>query len=271
MCEMNRNPELRQSSNETGVTLLELLVAITLIAVMAVGVWAALELCINTWSRGIVTIDVNLRERNTQDMVRRQIASAYPVIPIPVRPSVAGMQNTVIPISTAAVPVFSGGETSLRFVSPNSLQSLDSMGLVLVSYEAEVDSDGNIAIVAREAPYTGQNVNDGEFVSAMPVFWNLRESRFEYYDAGDANNPAEWFTEWDTANRRRLPAAVRISMVYQDSDSDSPGLQMIIPLQAQYNFLQVQTTQLGNRRQPKPSQRPKPSQQQPKPKAKAGF
>ena len=255
---MSKHPG--NSKEASGFTLLELLVAITLVVVMAVGVWAALELCINAWTRGVIEIDINQRERNTQDLVRRQIASMYPLIPSSSQSSAGGLQNTMIlPVAASATPVFSGGETSLRFVSPNSLQSLDSAGMFLITYEAEVDSDSNIALVVREAPYTGQSVDDGWFVSAVPVFWNLKEILFEYYDAGDANNPAEWLTVWDTANRRRLPAAVRISMIFNDSDNDSPGQQMIIPLQAQYNYLQVLPQQQRNRRQPKPSQqKPKP-------------
>jgi len=249
--------EIRQSP-ETGFTLLELLVAVTLIAIMAVGVWNALDLCIRSWIRGIETIDINQRNRSTQDLVRKQIASAYPLISSSAASSsgaqnVARMQNVAIQASTSA-PVFSGGETSLRFVSPNSLLSMNSMGLVLVTYEVEVDSDGNMALVEREAPYVGQGVDDGGFISSVPVFFNLKECTFEYYDLGDADNPPEWLTDWDTENRRRLPAAVRISMISRDADTDWPGRQMIIPLRAQYNYLQVQQRSQRQRVQQQRSQ-----------------
>lgn len=259
-----RETLIRQSYGENGFTLLELLIAITLIAMMSVGVWTALDLCIRSWTRGIETIETNQRERNTQELVRKQIASAYPLIPSigfsfdPLHP-----QNTVIPISAAFTPIFHGGENSLRFVTPNSLLSMDSAGLVLAEYEAEVDSDGNIFIVQREMPYTGQNANDGGFTSSVYVFYNLKECTFEYYSYGDADNPAEWLTEWDTASRRHLPAAVRISMLYKDADRGSPGSQMIIPLHAQYNYLQAQTVQQSRRRQTSAVR------QQPKP--KSGF
>ena len=229
-------------SNEAGFTLLELIVAITLIAVMSVGVWTALDLCVRSWTRGMEKIEVNQRDRSTQDLVRKQIASAYPLIPSPAT-SVSGAQNTVIPISATSTPVFYGGENSLRFVTTNSLLSMDSGGPVMVTYEAEVDSEGNIFIVQREAPYTGQGVYDGGFTSSVYVFYNLKECTFEYYNSGDADNPAEWLTEWDTASRRRLPAAVRISMLYKDASRGEPGKQMIIPLRAQYNYLQTQSPQ----------------------------
>jgi len=223
---------------------------------MAVGVWNALDLCVKAWTRGIEAINVNQRERTTHDLVRKQIASAYPLVPTSTA-SLSKPQNAVSQILTASIPVFSGGETSLRFISPNSLLSMDSTGLVLVTYETEVDSDGNIYLVQREAPYIGQGVDDGWFTSAAYVFYNLKEVIFEYYELGDVDNPAEWITEWDTASRRRLPAAVRISMLYRDAKKGSPGRQMIIPLHAQYNIQSVPGQQLIQRRQQRTQSKPK--------------
>ncbi|MDR0310283.1 MAG: prepilin-type N-terminal cleavage/methylation domain-containing protein [Acidobacteriota bacterium] len=257
----------RECDLESGFTLLELLIAVTLVAVMAVGVWAALDLCVKAWMRGIDAIDSNQRERSTRDLVRKQIASAYPLVQSSTASSVtqgeaAARTATVRSSSATLAPVFLGGETGLRFVSPNSLLSMDSAGLVMVTYEAEVDSDGNIVLMEREAPYMGQGADDGGFTSSIPVFYNLKECIFEYYYPGDADNPAEWLTEWDAASRRRLPAAVRISMLFRDADKDSPGIQMIIPLRAQYNYLQVQPQQQQRVQRGQPQQRGQPGQQQ---------
>lgn len=248
--------EIRRSS-ETGFTLLELMVSITLIAIMAVGVWTALEMCIRSWTRGVETIDLNQRSRNTQDLVRKQIASAYPLFTaatVTVSPSSLRNQNP-------ATPVFSGGETSLRFVTTNSLMSMDSAGLVLAMYEVEVDSDNNIALVEREAPYVGQGVDGGGFTNSVPVFFNLKECIFEYYDLGDAENPPEWLTEWDTESRRRLPAAVRISMIFKDAENDWPGKQMIIPLRAQNNYVPTQQSRSQRQRVQQPRSRQSRNQQ----------
>ena len=281
---MNKHQEYN-SSSEAGFTLLELVIAITLIAVMSVGVWSALETCVRSWSRGIETIDLNQRERSTYDLVRKQIASAYP-LPQSAIVTASGTQTTAV-TQTAAVrttssaasntPIFSGGETSMRFITPNSLVMMDSTGLVLVTYEVEIDSDNNISLVQREMPYTGQDVDNGSFIRYVPVFRNLKECTFEYYFSGDANNPAEWLTEWDTATRRRLPAAVRISMLFNESDKSSlPGRQMIIPFRAQNTYQASQTQQTsitpiqmpgGQTQQPKSN----PGQStQPKPKPGGG-
>ena len=255
---MSKHCENHENS-QAGFTLLELVVALTLLVVMAVGVWTALTMCINAWTRGIEAIDVNQRERNTHDLVRKQIASAYPVLPSSGISLSGVQQNAVNSIIAANTPVFSGGETSLRFVSPNSLLSVDSAGLVLVTYEVGVDSNNNIFLVQREAPYVGQSVDDGWFTSSAYVFYNLKELTFEYYDTGDAGEPAEWFTEWDTLGKRRLPAAVRISMLYKDADIGSPGMQMIIPLRAQYALQNQPMQQFMQRQQMRVQQSTQPN------------
>ena len=241
---MNRQIE---DSEEAGFTLLELLVAVTLVVVMAVGVWTALDLCVRAWTRGIETIDINQRERSTQDLVRKQIASAYPLVP-PVS-SLSGTQSAVSQILAASTPIFRGGETSMRFISPTSLMSMDSAGLIMVTYEVEVDSDNNIHLVQREAPYIGQSVDDGWFTSAVYVFFNLKEVTFEYYNPGENDESAEWLVEWDTASQRRLPAAVRVSMLYKDNDKSRPGRQMVVPLHAQYSIQGQPRQQLIQRRE----------------------
>ena len=64
---------------EAGFTLLEMIVAVTLVAMMAVGLWAVLRISIRSWSRGTEFIDANQRQRSIMDMVRKQLASAYPL------------------------------------------------------------------------------------------------------------------------------------------------------------------------------------------------
>ncbi|MDR1727339.1 MAG: prepilin-type N-terminal cleavage/methylation domain-containing protein [Acidobacteriota bacterium] len=223
-------PACVRAVGERGFTLLELLVAVTLVALMVVGIWTALTICINSWVRGVETIDINQRDRNTMDMVRKQIASAYPLVPNSVTYSPA--TNTATMSSTPPI-VFRGAAASLQFVSPNSLMSLEGAGLMMVAYEVEEDSDGNTALMAKEARYTGQSVGSAGFTSSVPVFFNLEECLFEYYDPGDADEPAAWATEWDTGVKQRLPAAVRLSMVAKETGFGSRTRQLVIPMRAQ--------------------------------------
>ena len=102
---------------ETGFTLLEMVVSVTLVAMMAVSLWGAFRISLASWARGTQSIDENQRSRTVLDVVRKQMASAY------------GLTAPVDPLSPGVIyPIFEGTERSLRFVSLNSLRFQDSPG-----------------------------------------------------------------------------------------------------------------------------------------------
>ena len=206
---------------EAGFTLLELLIAITLVAMMAVGVWAIFNISVRSWSRGIEAIDANQRHRSVLDMTRKQIASAYPAYP-----------NTDAQSAEPASIIFSGTENAIRFVSMTSLQYFESPGLTLVSYEMAQDSDGTLSLIEKETRFTGQDdsLNDAK---SIPIFSNLQTCTFEYYDSGTTEDPARWVSEWDGSASSKLPAAIRMTMISRDSQNNPFNRQMVIPVRAQ--------------------------------------
>lgn len=216
----------RTAAAESGFTLLELLVALTLVAMMAVGVWAVLRISIRSWARGTAAIDMNQRYRSTLDMARKQIASMYPLYP-EIAPAAEGQ-------ASVSALVFRGTPDSLFFVSLNSLHSIESPGLTLVSYEMAQDSDGRARLVEKEERYTGQAPDPGMLSGSpsTPIFENLMQCTFEYYDPGDADTPSQWIEEWDGGALERLPAAIRMTMIAADSQDSAHNRQLIIPIHA---------------------------------------
>jgi general secretion pathway protein J len=214
----NRN---RNILAEAGFTLLELLIAITLVGMMAVGVWAIFSISVRSWSRGIEAIDANQRHRSVLDMTRKQLASAYPIY-----------SNTDTQSAETASIIFNGTENGIHFVSLTSLQFFESPGLTLVSYEMVQDSDGTLSLIEKEARFTGQDdsLNDSR---TIPIFRNLQTCTFEYYNSGNAEEPARWVSEWDGSASARLPAAIRMTMVSRDSQGNPFNRQMVIPVHAQ--------------------------------------
>jgi general secretion pathway protein J len=229
---------------EAGFTLLELIIAITLVAMMAVALWAVFSISVRSWSRGTETIDANQRHRTVLDMARKQIASAYPIN------SSANTQQT-----TAASLIFSGTENGMRFISLNSLQFFESPGLTLVSYETAQDSNGNLSLIEKEVHYTGQDVAQDESLNAsrtIPIFSDLQTCTFEYYDSGTTDNPARWVSEWDGSASARLPTAIRMTMISRDPQGNSFDRQMVIPIHAQEALATtVFINPFGNRNAPR--------------------
>jgi general secretion pathway protein J len=224
-----------------GFTLLEMLIAVTLVALMAVGLWSVFTIGIRSWSRGTQFIDKNQRHRSILDMVRKQMASAY------------GLYGQFDEESEKdSYLIFNGTEDSVRFISLNSLQFMESPGLTLVSYEVARDPEGDYSLMEREMRYVGQTLNQ-EFPVAtgrsVPIFENLSSCAFEYLDPGDGDSPPAWVSEWAAEEKGRLPAAVSMTMVSLDPRGHTLSRHMVVPIPASSSVFRAGLTgPFGRRR-----------------------
>jgi general secretion pathway protein J len=211
--------------SEAGFTLLEMLIAVTLVAVMAVGIWGVFRISIRSWSRGTEFIDTNQHHRSIADLIRKQMASTLGIF------SPADVMRG-IPSSL----IFNGAQDNLRFISANSLHFQESPGLTLVSYEVTQDSNGGFSLVEKESRYLGQIPDQDIYAGQLKpttVFDNLTSCLFEYFDQGGSDVPAQWVQEWDGPDLRRLPAAISITMTSREAAGNSLIRRMVVPIQAE--------------------------------------
>ena len=207
--------------SEKGFTLLELIVAITLVVMMAVGIWSILGTSLRAWSRGTEYIDASQRQRNILDMVRKQVASAYPL---------ASPSDPAFPVE--GNPIFNGTETSLRFISLNSLRFHDSPGLTLVNFEVTQDPQGAFILQESEQRYLGRipdSESEMDLSGTIPLFGNLTQCYFEYL-SDDVEE--SWVSEWDAQERGQLPEAVAIALAAADIDGITRNRHIIVPIHA---------------------------------------
>jgi prepilin-type N-terminal cleavage/methylation domain-containing protein len=220
-----RLSETKDRRSELGFTLLEVIVAVTIVTIMAVGMWAVMRISLRSWSRGTEFIDTNQRHRSILDLTRKQIGSAY---------------NLLVPVDPASgfspYPFFNGAETSFQFISLNSLQFQESPSLTLVTYEVAQGNQGGFSLLEKEARYLGQLTNTQSSTIATdrttPIFENLISCSFEYFDPGDNENPSGWVTEWDAQESGKLPSAVSMKIASRDPKGNVMSRQMIVPLAA---------------------------------------
>ena len=228
------------SQEAAGFTLLEMLVAVTLVAIMSIALWAVFRISIRSWSRGTEFMDANQRHRSILNLVRKQMASTYGLLAIDDQQP--GAPGTL---------VFSGKRDSIQFVSLNSLQFQANPGLTLVSYDVDQSPDGEYALVEREARYLGSVPDEGISLGgskAVPIFANLSSCLLEYFDPGDQNNASQWVQEWDGEKLGKLPLAVSFTMVSRDPRGNTLNRHMVVPIKAEpYDWRAIFVNPFGPR------------------------
>ena len=213
--------------SERGVTLLELMIAITLVAGLSTGMLMAMRTSLLTYEKTAKKLESNRRFVKTQQILSDQISAV-----IPVQGACLGDAG-----ETIGVPSFlSGTEDTLRLVSSYSIAE-GSLGYPqIVEYRVIAEQRGSVRLVATERPYTGPQstipycgaaqsapVSAYEF-GAQPVAPAGAESgasyvlaehlaycRFSYHEPYDQNRFIEtaWLPLWD---KPLLPSGVRIEM-----------------------------------------------------------
>jgi general secretion pathway protein J len=213
-------------NNEQGFTLLEMLVSVTLIAIMAVALWAVFRISINSWIRGTEFVDVNQRNRTVLDLVKKQIASIHGV-----------MAQTDLQTGGITYPVFFGTESSMQFISLNSLRFQEHPGLTMVSYDLTADGHGGYSLVERESQYLGldplrASVFEDRNEPVTVIYENLMTFMFEYFDPGNVSRPPRWVKEWNPREIKEMPTAVSMTMISRDPKGGLLSRHMVVPIQS---------------------------------------
>lgn len=223
--------------SEKGFTLVEMIVAVTLVLMMAVGMWSIFRTGIRSWSRGTEQIDAAQRHRNILDLVRKQMASAYPLM-TPTDPDSPG----------PTYPIFYGTETSLSFISLNSLNFHKSPGLTLVNYDVIPGLQGNYSLVEREQRYLWELPDSADSIdlsSTVSLFDNLTECYFEYRKADSEDNSELWVREWDGEEMGQLPVAISMTMTSTDTNGTDRNRNIFVPIHAPESNQQTNTLNLS--------------------------
>ncbi len=242
--------------SERGVTLLELMIAITLVAGLSTGMLMAMRTSLLTYEKTAKRLESNRRFVKTQQVLSDQISAVMPV-----QGACLGDAG-----QTIGIPSFlSGSEDTLRLVSSYSIAEGSRGYPQIVEYRVIPEQRGSVRLVATERPYTGPQstipycggappppvssyeigarsaVPLGGAQSAAPAGASAGESyvlaehlaycRFSYHEPYNQNRFVEtpWLPLWD---KPLLPAGVRIEM--RSAVPDTGGLSVLgvtVPIQ----------------------------------------
>ncbi len=224
---MRKRSTIRIRRSAEGFTLIEMMVAVTLIVLISLSLWAVLRICISTWKRGTESMDENQRHRATLDLVQKQMSSISSLVP-------------PLDLQTGAgqAPIFWGSSTTVQFLSLCPLNFRDNPGLTAVTYEIVPADNGEYALVEHESRYLGgdptlEASSDGTNENTTTIFGHLNSASFEYFDPGNADVPAQWVTDWSAQDKTSLPAAISVTMTDRGTNGTIQSRKMVVPIMAE--------------------------------------
>lgn len=180
-----------------GFTLLELLISLTIIAVIVVITSGAFQIGIRAWEKGEKNIEINQRIRIVLDILSRQTASIHP---------------RTVKDENGKDRFFNAENKSLSFLSYMPLIPGNPFGTLYVKYAVVKRESGGEQLLFYEKKTA---LSDKEAVEpATEEFHELipeaESIEFDYLKRED--NEVEWQPLWDPENDKGFPLAIRISL-----------------------------------------------------------
>jgi prepilin-type N-terminal cleavage/methylation domain-containing protein len=248
-----RKSRPRSECDQAGFSLLELLVAITITALLSTAVIASFQMGIRSWRRGEDFMDRSQRLSAATELIEKQIGSMNPLFPVS-KPEVIPTPGRPAPVETHDTPAFVGGPKEMVFVCNYPLTSRGQGGLQVIHYSvgAPTNSSGSSPSVSTSSSQSAsssglelrvtaaaifhrndfQNIAQATSQSlpdALVLLESIQDVSFHYW--GEEENPPGVqgqptmprivaFDEWNSEKRGKLPEAVGITIRFlQPSDS----------------------------------------------------
>jgi prepilin-type N-terminal cleavage/methylation domain-containing protein len=183
-----------------GFTLLELVVALAVLAMIAASVTVGIRLASASIARGEAVAHDAARIRATVAILERAIRSADP-LPIPVE------DNTTF--------YFVGDAKIVRFLTAQPPATIGGNGPVLISFFELSGDDGGLA-VATASPFRPEGAGKWSGTDDPRVLVPGATGISFTYSQGPAEDGTwEWQPAWDPKETGRLPAAVRVEFTVE--------------------------------------------------------
>lgn len=231
--------DLRVHRRQRGVTLVELMIAITLVAVISGGMLFATRTSLITHEKLNQRMRTNRASVNTAQILNRQLGALIPAMgECPAEPGLPGPQ----------VPMFIGTPENLRAISAFSIAEGARGAPQILEYQVGPSPNGGLRLFVNEHPYTGPSSVAGiclrgqflpvEFTPASFVLADgLSFCRFSYHQLSGAS-PMEdtgWVSLW---NIPLFPPIVRVEMgMLEGNVAQLPFFSVTVPLRTNRGFM----------------------------------
>ena len=197
------------SKFQDGFTLIEVTLAITLLALMVVMLYGSFYLGERAVDKAQARSEQSQKLRAVEDFLAGYIRSAYPYRTSLRDPSV----------------YFSGAESRIEFVSSLST-GLGGRGMSKVRISSEITGDrAGILTLEEEMPVRlGDQASAAGYSNSVVLAEGIGGFRLDYLDS--QSEEERWVAQWDGRERKALPRAVRLT--YQGEKGEE--VQRVFPI-----------------------------------------
>lgn len=186
--------------NPNGFTLLELLIALTILSMLMTVVFGGLHMGIRAWEKGEDNAENNQELRIVLDLISQQIKSIYPYV---FREGEEEVEEFL---------AFTGNSDSIRFISTLGATSSDAAGLSFVSYF--VDTSKELMLYEKRIFKKEMFQEELDKENSVVLISRISEFSLKYQD-----DERDWFDGWDVNERKSLPEAIKLTLTYEGGPS----------------------------------------------------
>ena len=183
-----------------GFTLLEVMLAIVLLALLLAGTWGAIRTAVHAMHSGEASIDRTNRLRVAQEFMRHQVSRILPL---------AFGQDE----STNTNFVFEGKGDSMRFVAPMP-GYLSKGGPYVQTLRFEGSRGGGKALLFTDSMLNGFDLEDPKSSHMEPAVLldQIEDGHFEYRTLDDQGELGDWTDTWEDPSLTPVMVRIRITM-----------------------------------------------------------
>jgi general secretion pathway protein J len=209
------------AQDSPGFTLLELLLAVSIFAMVVVVLFSSFWVGIGSWEKGEQRIEFQQRMRAVSELMFREVSATYPYF---LTPSQLDKHTNYA--------AFFGESNSLRFVSYANLHRRSS-GLSMLEFWVSEHKGLMLgeaaALAANKEDFDAVPLRSGEH--ALEICREVRRLQFRYFDRKKDDDPGEWTDRWDPVERRGyMPRIIEVTLSFSDPRGETITQQLIIPI-----------------------------------------
>lgn len=192
---------LKKLNRAAGFTLLELIISISLFAIIVLIVAGAASLGYRSFSSGERKLNAIERLRSSLTIIDAQVQSG-----VPLTLEDGGVKQYY----------FMGEQDALKFSTNYSIWG-GQKGYVIVNYRVEADDHGKRTLFATEYKVGMENTQETKLLEGFD------EITFDYFKQDATEEEGEWISQW--IDEEMMPTRIRINLV-----QGSKSLSYIMPV-----------------------------------------